>query len=50
MGRFLAALLVKALRSEAVQTAALETTRYLARRGTAFILKKLRASSKTFRD
>jgi len=50
MGRFLAALLVKALRSEAVQSASLEVSRYVARRGTAFILRKLRASSKRFTD
>lgn len=50
MGRIIAALLVKALRSETVQTAARETTRYMARRATVLILKKLRADSGRFRD
>lgn len=50
MGRIIASLLVRALRSEAVQTAARETTRYMARRATVLILKKLRSGSNTFRD
>jgi len=50
MGRILAALLVRALRSETVQTAARETTRFLVRRATVLILKKLRASSPRYRD
>ncbi len=50
MGRILASLLVRALRSEAVQSFARETTRTLARHATTIILKKLRAGSSTFRD
>lgn len=50
MGKIVAALLIRALRSGAIQSVAVETTRYLARRGTAFLLKKLRASSRTFND
>lgn len=50
MGRILASLLVKALRSETVQSAALETTRFMARRATVLILKKLRANSRSYRD
>lgn len=50
MGRIIARLLVVALRSETVQSAVRETTRYMARRATVTILKKLRASSGTFKD
>ncbi len=50
MGRILAALLVRALRSSTVQTAVTETTRFMARRATVLILKKLRASSPRFKD
>ncbi len=50
MGRFVARLLIAALRAETVQTASVEVTRYLSRRATAFILRKLRAGSSTFQD
>lgn len=50
MSRFIARLLVAALKSTAVQNAAREVSDYIARRGTAFVLRKLRASSKIYND
>jgi len=48
-GRIAARLLIQALGSKAVQTAGIEVTRYVARRATAFLLRKLR-SGKVFND
>jgi hypothetical protein len=44
-GRIAARLLVSALKSPHVQAAAVEVTRYAARRATAYLLKRLRSSS-----
>jgi hypothetical protein len=50
MGRLFARLLVLALKSSTVQTGAIEVSRFVARTATAFLLRKLRAGSKTYND
>lgn len=50
MGRIFARLLLAAFRSPHVQGAAIEVSRFVARRATAFLLRKLRAGSRTYND
>lgn len=50
MARIAAALLIRALRSSVVQSAALETTIYLGKRANRFLQKKLLAGAKSFKD
>jgi hypothetical protein len=50
MGRLFARLLLAAFKSHHVQNAAIEVSTFVARRATAFLLRKLRSGSKTYND
>lgn len=50
MQRVLARVFIYALRSKAVQTLALETSVYIGKRATQFLLRKLQAGAKPLKD